>query len=197
MARPKHKNPLKYVNWKIVRFLEKQSYNLDSTKHFNPKEYCTKIDERLTQLKRFRRCVCLANYHFVFVTKGRCRVLFPGCRTLVKIKIEQICRDFNFDVLALEVMPEHIHLFVSLNQKISPCKFWHLIRYNLQIFLYETCPILQKALSRDILQRSYYFIFSLKEKMRRTKQSEVILWNNWECNRFWNFKICFKTMGRI
>ena len=197
MVRPKHKNPLKYVNWKIVRFLEKQSYNLDSTKHFNPKEYCTKIDERLTQLKRFRRCVCLANYHFVFVTKGRCRVLFPECRTLVKIKIEQICRDFNFDVLALEVMPEHIHLFVSLNQKISPCKFWHLIRYNLQSFLYETCPILQKALSRDILQRSYYFIFSLKEKMRRTKQSEVILWNNWECNRFWNFKICFKTMGRI
>ena len=122
---------------------------------------------------------------------------FPECRTLVKIKIEQICRDFNFDVLALEVMPEHIHLFVSLNQKISPCKFWHLIRYNLQSFLYETCPILQKALSRDILQRSYYFIFSLKEKMRRTKQSEVILWNNWECNRFWNFKICFKTMGRI
>ena len=197
MVRPKHKNPLKYVNWKIVRFLEKQSYNLDSTKHFNPKEYCTKIDERLTQLKRFRRCVCLANYHFVFVTKGRCRVLFPECRTLIKIKIEQICRDFNFDVLALEVMPEHIHLFVSLNQKISPCKFWHLIRYNLQSFLYETCPILQKALSKDILQRSYYFIFSLKEKMRRTKQSEVILWNNWECNRFWNFKICFKTMGRI
>ena len=103
---------------------------------------------------------------------------------MVKIKIEQICRDFNFDVLALEVMPEHIHLFVSLNQKIAPCKFWHLIRYNLQSFLYETCPILQKALSRDILQRSYYFIFSLKEKMRRTKQSEVILWNNWECNRF-------------
>ena len=157
MARPKHKNPLKYVNWKIVRFLEKQSYNLDSTRHFNPKEYCTKIDERLTQLKKFRRCVCLANYHFVFVTKGRCRVFFPECRTLVKIKIEQICREFNFDVLALEVMPEHIHLFVSLNQKIAPCKFWHLIRYNLQIFLYETCPILQKALSRDILQRSYYF----------------------------------------
>ena len=54
MGRTKHKNPMKNVNWPIVRKLEKLSYNFDSTTHFNHKTYCTKVDEKLQNYKTSR-----------------------------------------------------------------------------------------------------------------------------------------------
>ena len=46
---------MKYVDWKIVRFLEKKSYKVDETIHFNPEKYCSKIDEKLQRYKTSRR----------------------------------------------------------------------------------------------------------------------------------------------
>lgn len=148
---------MKYVDWKIVRFLEKKSKEIDETIHFNPEKYCKKIDEKLQVYKSSRRAKFIANYHFVFVTKGRCSVLFKEVRNLIEEQVPIIAKKYGWDILAIEVLPNHMHLFVTLDQKTPPCKYVHCVRTTLQNWLYELVPILKRALQKELFSRSYYF----------------------------------------
>jgi putative transposase len=60
------------------------------------------------------------NYHIVLVTKYRHKVLKGGIDDYVKQRIGEICNQYGWENLALEVMPDHIHLFVSAPPKIAP-----------------------------------------------------------------------------
>ena len=45
---------MKKANWTIIKKLEKKSYDVESTIHFNPQKYCTKVDEKLQNYKTSR-----------------------------------------------------------------------------------------------------------------------------------------------
>lgn len=55
----------------------------------------------------------LINYHFVFIPKRRRKVLVDDVAT----RMRQICLELaiekGWDILALEVAPDHVHLFVG------------------------------------------------------------------------------------
>jgi putative transposase len=60
------------------------------------------------------------NYHIVFVTKYRHKVLEGEVEEFVKTRINELCQQYGWECLALEVMPDHIHLFVSAEPKVAP-----------------------------------------------------------------------------
>jgi putative transposase len=68
------------------------------------------------------------NYHIVLVTKSgttplspyRNKVLSGAVEDYLKEQVYDICDRYGWDVLALEVMPDHVHLFVSSPPKIAP-----------------------------------------------------------------------------
>jgi putative transposase len=60
------------------------------------------------------------NYHIVLVTKYRNKVLSGAIEEYLKEQVYDICDRYGWDVLALEVMPDHVHLFVSSPPKIAP-----------------------------------------------------------------------------
>jgi len=157
MGRKKHTNHMKYVDWKIVRFLEKKSYKVDETIHFNPEKYCSKIDEKLQRYKTSRRAKFVSNYHFVFVTKGRVKILFKEVRDLISNQIPIIAKSYGWEILAIEVLPNHMHIFVTLDNKTAPCKYVHRVRTELEKWLCNLVPILRRALQRELFSRSYYF----------------------------------------
>jgi putative transposase len=70
--------------------------------------------------KRENTCIHMMNYHFVWCPKYRKKVLVEG----VKERVEKVIRDkigeLDGEILKLQVMPDHVHLFVSSNPKISP-----------------------------------------------------------------------------
>jgi putative transposase len=157
MGRTKHLNPMKHVNWPIVKKLEKLSYNFDSTTHFNPQNYCTKVDERLQNYKTSRHQKYVANYHIVWVTRGRCKIFFKEIRILLKQFIEEETKKHsNWDIYACEVMPEHIHMFVSLDHLTVPAQFVGIVRNTIMKKIQELFPILTEALGEEIFSRSFY-----------------------------------------
>ncbi len=157
MGRIKHKNPMKNVDWSIVRKLEKLSYNLNSTTHFNPEKYCSKVDEKLQNYKKSRHQKYVANYHIVFVTRGRCKILFKEVRELLKQFIEETTKmNSNWEVYACEVMPEHIHMFVSLDHLTVPAQFVGIVRNIITHRIQDLFPIIEKALGRELFSRSFY-----------------------------------------
>jgi putative transposase len=60
------------------------------------------------------------NYHLVFVTKYRHKILEGEIEAFVKTRIQELCDHYGWENLALEVMPDHVHLFVSAPPKFSP-----------------------------------------------------------------------------
>jgi len=72
------------------------------------------------ETKTTKHSVYSLNYHIVLVTKYRHKVLVGEIETFVKTRLQELCQQYGWDLLASEVMPEHIHLFVSAEPKIAP-----------------------------------------------------------------------------
>jgi putative transposase len=70
--------------------------------------------------RRKETCVFLINYHLVWCPKRRRRILVgPLKERLVQI-IRQTAPEVESEVLALEIMPDHLHLFLSATPQWAP-----------------------------------------------------------------------------
>ncbi len=75
----------------------------------------------MLEVKTTGNTVYNINYHLVWIPKyrkgilenlgGKCKAIFDG-----------IAKRYGFEILALEVMPDHIHLFVSAPPRYSPAE---------------------------------------------------------------------------
>ena len=60
------------------------------------------------------------DYHFVFVTKYRCKVLQEDVGYKVRDLIKQTCDMFEIEIKKGSVSPDHIHIFVSAPLNMAP-----------------------------------------------------------------------------
>ena len=68
------------------------------------------------EYKHSKNKVYLMNYHLVWCPKRRRPVLVDAIRTRLEQIIREVCKERQVDILALEIMPDHLHLFISTNQ---------------------------------------------------------------------------------
>jgi len=92
----------------------------------------------MSKNKKTKHSVYNLNYHIVFVTKYRHKVLSGDIETYVKERIRDICEQYQWEQLALEVMPEHIHLFVSSPSKVAPLTIATTIKSILTVDVFKT-----------------------------------------------------------
>lgn len=59
-------------------------------------------------------------YHFVWCPKYRRKVIIGKIETKLKKLIDKKAKDLDCKILALETMPDHIHLFIQTNPRLSP-----------------------------------------------------------------------------
>ncbi|BCS82423.1 IS200/IS605 family transposase [Anaerocellum diazotrophicum] len=79
--------------------------------------------------KSTRHAKFLINYHFVWIPKYRKDILKdPEVKKIVEETIEELSRTYNFEILALEIMPDHIHLFISALPRYSPSELINVIK---------------------------------------------------------------------
>ncbi|WP_135257508.1 IS200/IS605 family transposase [Thermus caldilimi] len=60
------------------------------------------------------------NYHLVFTPKYRRQVFFGEVRERLMQVLREICAERDWIVLGMEIMPDHVHIFVSAPPKWSP-----------------------------------------------------------------------------
>ena len=84
------------------------------------------------------------NYHIVLVTKYRNKVLTGEIERHVKEQVPIICARYEWDTLALEVMPEHVHLFVSAPPTIAPNTIAKTLKSILAVAVFREFPTLKQ-----------------------------------------------------
>jgi len=74
----------------------------------------------MNKTKTTRHASYMINYHIVWITKYRRSILTEQVAATTKETLQTIAREKGWEILALEVMPDHVHLFVSVPPKHSP-----------------------------------------------------------------------------
>lgn len=65
-----------------------------------------------------RNKVYLLNYHVVWCPKRRKRVLDGDIKKRLEEIIKGVCNERKVSILALEIMPDHLHIFVSTHPDV-------------------------------------------------------------------------------
>jgi putative transposase len=61
-------------------------------------------------------------YHLVWIPKYRRNLLVGKLATRLSQILYQIAKDYNFKIIAQEVMPDHVHVLVEAPTKYSPAQ---------------------------------------------------------------------------
>ncbi|MGG4343564.1 IS200/IS605 family transposase [Paenibacillus lautus] len=72
------------------------------------------------EYRRTATTVSLINYHFVFCPRYRRKVLVKQVEIRFKELLAEICHQNNWIIVAMEVMPDHVHLFLNCLPTDSP-----------------------------------------------------------------------------
>lgn len=70
------------------------------------------------------------NYHFIWIPKFRRKLLVGRIVDVLKDIIKGQCQELGLELLALEIMPDHIHLFVSAKPTNNPADIIQKIKGN-------------------------------------------------------------------
>ena len=69
--------------------------------------------------KSSRHTIFACDYHIIWCTKYRRQVLTSAVQERLKEIIMEKQNDYDYQVTALEIMPEHVHLLVSIHPKYA------------------------------------------------------------------------------
>jgi len=104
-------------------------------------------------------------YHFVWITKFREKMLGGGIGEGLRQIIEKICEDYDWEIEALEVMEDHIHLFVSCPPKYAPAEIMKIIKSLTARELFEQSPQLRKVQWSGRIWADGYYVGSSGEQV--------------------------------
>ena len=94
-------------------------------------------------------------YHVVFCPKYRRSVLTPPVDARLKQLVEEVALEHDFTVHTLEVMPDHVHMFVECDPTRSVAEIVNRFKGATSRFLREEFPHLRSRLP-TLWSRSYY-----------------------------------------
>ncbi len=107
-----------------------------------------------TTYQHNRTSVTLLNYHFVWIPARRRKVLVGAVAERLQALIYEVVAELGCAVIALEVMPDHIHLFLSATPTLAPDQIMFRIKGRTSRVLRQEFPHLLTMPS--MWTRSYF-----------------------------------------
>ena len=72
-----------------------------------------KLSAESYEYRRTENSVSSINYHFIFVPKRRKAVLIDEIAARMQAIIFELVSEHGWNLIALEVMPDHVHMFIN------------------------------------------------------------------------------------
>ena len=96
-------------------------------------------------------------YHFVWVTKYRYKVLQGDVGQRVRERVRQTCEAFEIRILKGVVSKDHVHILVSVPPELAPSEMMRRIKGRTSSQLFEEFPALKKRYwGRHFWARGYF-----------------------------------------
>jgi Transposase and inactivated derivatives len=108
------------------------------------------------EYKSTRHAKYLCNYHFVWIPKYRRDLLVEEIAEYIKEILKSIAKELGCEIIALEVMPDHIHLFVNCPPRYSPSYLANYFKGKSARLVLKKFPELRKYTNGKLWTRSYF-----------------------------------------
>ena len=122
------------------------------------------INIRNNCLTYVRGYVYSIQYHIVWCTKYRKKVLINGIDVRLKAYLKQLAFDYDFKITAMEVMPDHIHILVDCKPQFFPSDMIKILKGNTARWLFRDYPKLKEFLFGGHLWNPSYCIVTVSDR---------------------------------
>lgn len=106
--------------------------------------------------RQTRYAVYNINYHIVWIPKYRKSVLVGPVKEKLLELFQTIADQNELEILGVEVMPDHVHLFVSAPPRYAPSWIVNAFKGTSARWLREWFPHLEKQIRGRLWTRTYY-----------------------------------------
>ena len=121
---------------------------------------------RKNDLTYGRGYVYSLQYHIVWCTKYRKQILKDGIDEDVKQTLEEIAEEYHFNILAMEVMPDHIHLLLDRRPQFMISDMVKIMKGNTARWLFLKRPELKQSLCGGHLWNPSYCAVTVSDRSR-------------------------------
>ena len=104
-------------------------------------------------------CISQIGYHLIWCTKYRHPILKDGVDIVVKNVIGQACGYYNWKICDIEVMPDHVHIFLQARHMDSPVNIVKTLKSLTAVAVFYAFPKLkgQKFWGSGLWSRGSYY----------------------------------------
>ena len=123
----------------------------------------------MNQYKTASHCQYLCQYHIIWCPKFRFEVIKDNIEIELKIILAEIAKKYDYEILEIETMSDHIHLFIGIKPTVAPTDVVRTLKSISAIELFKKFPKLKKFYSRcGSLWSKGYFVSTIGKVSEET-----------------------------
>ena len=115
--------------------------------------------------RRTKHAVYDLKYHLVWIPKYRKNILDKEVSDYLKGVFNKIAEEYDFNIDIMEVMEDHVHIFVEVPPKYFPARVVQIMKSISAREAFKKFPNLRKQLWAGELWNDGYFVRSVGDKV--------------------------------
>ena len=116
-------------------------------------------------IRRTKHAVYDLKYHLVWIPKYRKQILDKEFSDFLKAIFEMIAEEYEFRIDVMEVMEDHVHIFVEVPPRYSPARVVQIMKSISAREVFSQFPDFRKRLWAGELWNDGYFVRSVGDKV--------------------------------
>ena len=116
-------------------------------------------------IRRTKHAVYDLKYHLVWIPKYRKQILDKEISDYIKVIFNMIAERYEFRIDTMEVMEDHVHVFVEVPPRYSPARVVQVMKSISAREAFRKFPDLRKQLWAGELWNDGYFVRSVGDKV--------------------------------
>ena len=116
-------------------------------------------------IRRTKHAVYDLKYHVVWIPKYRKDILDKEISDYLKATFNKIAEEYGFRIDTMEVMEDHVHVFVEVPPRYSPAQVVQIMKSISAREVFKVFPDLRKQLWAGELWNDGYFVRSVGDEV--------------------------------
>ena len=116
-------------------------------------------------IRRTKHAVYDLKYHLVWIPKYRKQILDKEISDYIKVIFNMIAERYEFRIDTMEVMEDHVHVFVEVPPRYSPARVVQVMKSISAREVFRKFPDLRNQLWAGELWNDGYFVRSVGDKV--------------------------------
>ena len=117
------------------------------------------------ELRRSAHAVYELKYHLVWVPKYRARILGGDARQYLKEVFEQIAKEYEFRIITVEIMEDHVHILLEAPPRYAPSEVVQVLKSISAREMFKRFPKMKKLMWSGKIWNEGYFVRSIGDKV--------------------------------